>query len=128
MQVNGTGAQITAAGHGDNSLTKPAKQRANKVVRGAHLARELLRHMIAVDVSAVDLHSIFIDQTDIGAQFLQDTQNQSNVADLRDIFDPANAVDQKSRRENGNSSVLCAADLNCTVKRLFAVDYIFLQS
>lgn len=70
MQVDGTNAQITAAGHGDLCFTEPAQQCANQIVGGAHAAGELVGNAAATNAATVNLKRVFIDGAHIGAQFL----------------------------------------------------------
>ena len=125
MQVNGPRAQITAAGHGHLRGAEAAEQSADEVVGGTDLAGQFIGDIGAVHAGTVDLHRAAVDGAHMGAQFLQDLEDQRNIADLGDVFDAAGAVYQQSRRDNGNSGVFRAADIDFTMKGLTALDYIF---
>ena len=127
MQVDGANPQITAAGHGHLRCTKAAQQRANQVIRCAHPAREFVRYTAAANFAAVDFKCVFVDGAHIGTQFLQNFQNNSDIADLRNIFNTAGPIHQQGGRNDCDSGVFCAADFNFSKQRMAAVNNILLQ-
>ena len=127
MLVDGTAAQITSARRGNLRAAEAAEEGPDQVVGGPDLAGQLLRDLGIVDMAAINVHRRPVDGAHIGAQILKDIQDQRNVADLRDILDPADAVHQQGGRDNGNGRVLRAADGNLTKKRFPAVNHILCQ-
>ena len=71
MLVDGThAAEVAAAGHRDLGLAEAAEQRADEVVGGADLVRELLRDLRGGNMAAVDLNIAAVEETDIRAELL----------------------------------------------------------
>ena len=71
MLVDGThAAEVAAAGHRDLGLAEAAEQRADEVVGGADLVRELLRDLRGSNMAAVDLNIAAVEETDIRAELL----------------------------------------------------------
>ena len=68
MLVDGTGAEIAAAGHSDLACTKTAQQRTQEVVAGPHLAGQLVRHFGAINVGGINFIGAAADHADTGAQ------------------------------------------------------------
>ena len=77
---------------------------------------------------AVDLHRVAVDCADIGTQILQNFQAHGNVRNLGDIFNATDPVHQKGSGDNGNSSILCAADFNFSKQGLSTLYNIFCQN
>ncbi len=128
--VNGPppAAEITAAGGGNLGGAEAAQQGADEIIGGADLPGQGVGDPGVADVGAVDLHSGAVDGFDISAQLLENVEDQRHVADLGDVFNAADTVDQKSGGENGHRRVFRAGDLHCAVKRFPAMDHIFRQS
>ena len=126
--VNGPSAEVTAARRGHLGGAEPAQQRPNKVIRGADFPRQLLRHTGVADVGAVHVHRGAVDGAHIGAQLLQNIQNQCHVADLGNVLNAAYPVHQQGGGDYGDGGILRAADVNFSKKRLSAMDHIFCQS
>ena len=126
--VNGPSAEVTAARRGHLGGAEPAQQRPNEVIRGADFPRQLLRHTGVADVGAVHVHRGAVDGANIGAQLLQDVEQQRHVADLRQILNAADPVHQQGGGDDGNGGILGAADIDFTKKRLSAMNYILCQN
>ena len=65
-----TPPKLPAAGHRDLGLAEAAEQRADEVVGGADLVRELLRDLRGGNMAAVDLNIAAVEETDIRAELL----------------------------------------------------------
>ena len=126
--VDGADAEIAAAGHGALCLAEPAKQCADEIVGGPHLPGQLIGGPGGADVAGVDLHRVAVDDTDARAQMLQNLQGQRHIGDLGDVLDPADPVHQQRGGENGDSSVLGAADLYFTKQGMTTLHNILCQS
>ena len=68
MLVDGTGAEVAAAGHSDLACTKTAQQRTQEVVAGPHLAGQLVRHFGAINVGGINFIGAAADHADTGTQ------------------------------------------------------------
>ena len=89
--------------------------------------RQLLRNVGGVDVGAVDLHVGGVEVADGRAEALKNLQKGGHVGNLGDIFDAADAVYQQRGGDDGNGSVLRAADVNLAMERTTAADNVFLH-
>ena len=127
MQVDGAHAEITAAGHGNSGLAEPAQQSAHQIVAGADAAGQLVGGLGGVDGAAVQLHRVAVQNPDLGAQLLQNGEEQRHVADLRHVFNAANAVHQQGGGDDGNGGVLCAADGDLAKQGMTAVDHVLIH-
>ena len=76
---------------------------------------------------AIQLHGVAVQHPNPGAQLLQNIQQQSNIADLRDVFNAAGAVHQQGGGDDSNGGILCAADGNFTKKRPTAANKILIH-
>ena len=128
MLVDGTHAQVTAAGRGNLRPAKAAQQCADEIVGRTDLAGQLIGNVLLVYLGAVQLHSGGVDGAHVGAQVLHDPKDHGYVADVGYIFNPADSIHQKRGGKNGHSGVLRTADLHLTVERLSAVDHILCQN
>ncbi len=128
VQVDGPHAEVAAAGHGHGGLAKPAQQRAHQIVAGADAAGQLIGRPGGVDAAAVQLHGVAVQDADLGAQFLQNGEEQRHVADLRHVFDADNAVHQQGGGDNGNGGVLGAADGNLAKQGMTAADHVLIHN
>ena len=128
MLVNGPdAAKIAASGHGNLRLPETAQQGTDQIIGGANLPGHVVVGPGGVDAAAVDLHRVAVDAADTGTQVLQDFQAKGNVGDLGDVFDAADAVHQKGGGDDGNSGILCAADLYFSKQGFSALYNIFRQ-
>ena len=127
MLVDGADTEVAAAGHGHGSLTEAAKQRAQQIIAGADTARQIVGRAGGVDGAAVDLDGVTVQHTHLGAQLLQNGEEQRDIADLGDVFDAADTVYQQGGRDNGNGGVFRAADGDLAVKLPSAADHVFIQ-
>ena len=118
-------AKVAAAGHGDLRLAEATEQRANEIVGGADLVGKLLRDLRGGNVAAVDLDAAAVEKTDIRAELLQNLEQRGHVGDLRNIFNAADAVDQKSSGNDGDRGIFCAADAHFTKERVTALNDVF---
>ena len=120
-------AEVAAAGHGDFCLTEAAKQGTDEVIGSADLPAQLIIRAGGVDVAAVNLHRVGIDGADGSAQTLQDAKAHGHIGDLGDIFNAADPVHHQGGGDDGDSGVLCTADLHFTKQGFSTLDNIFRQ-
>ena len=120
--------EVAAAGHGDRCLTEAAEQRAEQIVARADLAREVIAGLGRVDAVAVDLHGVLVEDLHLRAHVLENSEQERHVADLRDVFDAAHAVDEQSGRNDGDCGIFRAADLDLPVQGSAAMYYISIQT
>ena len=128
MLVDGSDAEVAAAGHGHGGLAEAAQQRAQQVVAGANAAHQVKGRGGGVDMAAVDLHRVAVQHPDIGPQLLQNGKQQRYVADLGDILNAADPVHQQGGGDDGNGGVFRAADGDFAHQRAAAMDDILIQN
>ena len=126
--VDGPPAEVAAARRGHLGAAETSQKRTDEIIGGADFPRQLVGHFSVADMGAVHVHRGPVHRAHVGAQLLQDGQNQGHIADLGNIFNTADAVHQKRGRDNSHRRVFCSADFNFTVKRLPTADHILCQS
>ena len=80
------------------------------------------------DSVAVQLHGVVIQNTDPGAQLLQDGEEKRHIADLRDILNAAYAIHQKRGGNDGHGGVFRAADGDLAEQGTAAANNVLIQS
>ena len=78
-------------------------------------------------VRAVDLHGGTVDAVHLGAEPLENREEHFHIADLRNVFQTADALHEEDRRYDCNGSVFRAADRNFAMQRSTAADHIFIH-
>ena len=119
--VDGANAEIAAAGHGCLGAAEAAQHGTDQVIGSTDFAHQLKGSILAARIRTVDFDGIFIDITDSGTQLDQDGQKGVGIADLRNIFNTADAFYQECCGNNGNRSVFGAADFHLTTQSRTAV-------
>ena len=127
MLVHRAAAQIAAPRQGDLRPAKPAEQSAHQIIAGTDLPSQLIGHLTVADMGAVHLYGGPVHSADVGAQLLQNLENQRHIADLRDIFNAAYPVYQQGGGNNGDSGVFGSADVDGSVEGIPSVDQILCQ-
>ena len=120
-------AEIAAAGHGGLRRAEPAQHGADEIVRRADFPHQIVRRIRKPRLGAINLHRGFIHTFDPRAKPLQNREEHFHVADLRNVFQPADAIDHQHRRDNRNRSVFRAADFDFPVQRPAAANQISIQ-
>ena len=87
--------QIASCEAEQKKAGETAQQSADEIVRGADAAGQIIGRMGGTDGMAIQLHGVAVQHPDLGAQLLQNIQQQRNIADLRDVFNAAGAVHQQ---------------------------------
>ena len=128
MLVDGTNAEVAAAGHGHGSLTLTAQQRAQQIVTGADAAGQIVAGAGGMDMAAVDLHSVAIQHADTGTQLLQHGEEQRHIADLGNILNAANAIHQQCCGDDAHGGVFRTADGHLAKQGAAATNHILIQS
>ena len=105
MLVDGTDAEVAAAGHGHGGLAEAAQQRADESSSARMRRTRSKDGWVDVDMAAVDLHRVAVQHPDIGPQLLQNGKQQRYVADLGDILNAADPVHQQGSGDDGNGGV-----------------------
>ncbi len=92
MLVDRPDPQVAASRHGDDGVVEPAEERTEKIIGAAHVAGELFRGDIGSDRPGIDFERGFIEVAHTGAHIVEDSRNGSDICNIRDIFNTANAV------------------------------------
>ena len=127
MLLDGPHAEVAAAGHGGLGAAEAAKHCADEIIGSPDLAGQVKGYVLIMYVRTVDLDGGSIDKADLCAHMGQDGQKHVGVADLRDVFNAADAVDHKCCGDDGHGRVFRAADLHLTVEHCAAFDHVFFQ-
>ena len=122
--VDGTDAEIAAAGHGNRCLAEPTQQCAHQIIGRTDLTGKLMGHGAGVDAGAVQFKGGPVNHPNRSAHPGQNIEIKLNIRHIRDVLDSANTVYQQSRRKNCHRCIFCAADLYFTVQRISAVYHI----
>ena len=75
----------------------------------------------------VNLHRRTVDAANAGTQGFQNFQGHGDIADVREIFNTANAFRQNDGGQNRYRGIFRAADLHFTVQTVTADDPKFFQ-
>jgi hypothetical protein len=126
--VDGADAEVAAARHGDACVAEAAQLRADEVIGRANAAHELDGSRDVADVAAVDLDRVAAQAADDRAHVAQDLEKQAHIGNIGYIFNPAGAVHQQRRGENGDGGVFGAGNGDGAVELFAASDQIFNQS
>ena len=109
MQVDGPGAQLTAARVGQLRRPQPGQQRPQENYRGAHLPHEMLR-----DIGAVYRRGINDDGVTLpvgpAAQQAQNVQSGGNVGQVGAVVKHTLPRDKQTGRQDGQDAVLGPVD------------------
>ena len=127
MLVDGTDAEVAAAGHGGLCAAEAAEHCADKVIRRPDLAHEVVGGVLIAHLSAVYLNGGLVDIADLRAKLGENGQQHIGIAYLRHVLYTADAVDHEGCRNYRNGGILRAADLDLTAQCGPAFDYIFLH-
>ena len=101
MKVHLAGADVAAAGHGDNRLAEAADERTHDRRRRAHLRDELVGSLPRGDVGSIDDQRVLVDDLNGGAQVLEHLAHDMHVRDVGDVRERRDA-----RREQGSGHQL----------------------
>ena len=123
----GPDAEIAAAGHRRLGRAEAAQHGAYEIVGRAYLAHQVIGRVSIAHVRAVYVHGARVHNADLRTQMLEYRHEHIRVADLRDILQTAHPVHHERGGDYGHGRVFRAADLNLTVERLSAVNYVFFQ-
>ena len=108
--VDGTDAEVAAAWHRHMRMAEAAKLHADEIIGRTDAPHQLDRSRGVARMAAVDLHRVAGKAPDIGAHVAQNFEQQTDIGNIGNVFDPAGAVDEQCRRENCNRRVLRAGD------------------
>jgi len=120
MLVDGTRAEVAAAGHGHLCLAETGQQRTQKIVAGAHLTGQIVRNVGTGQMGGIDLVGVAVDHLDLCTQNTQDLQAHRHIADIRQIFDHADIRCHNGCRQDAHSRILRAGDDDFAVQGLTA--------
>ena len=128
MLVNGPGtAEVAPAGQRYVRRAKPAQQSTQHVIGSPAAAGGFIGNPAVAQIGAVDFHGVRVYITHLRAKVLQDAQQKRHITDLGHVFNAAGAADHQGRRDNGNSSVFRAADMDLSKQGTTALDNILGQ-
>ena len=82
MLVDGTRAEVAAAGHGHLCLAEAGKQRTEEVVAGAHLAGQIVWHIGSDQMPRIDLVGVAVEHLHLCTQGAQDLEADRHIADI----------------------------------------------
>ena len=127
MLIDGPPAKVAAAGQGDLGPAEPAEQGPHQIIAGADLPGQLIGDLTVSDMGTVYLYRASVDDADVRPQLTEDLEDQGHVADLRHVLDPAHAVHQQGGRDDSDSGVLRAADMDGPMEGIASLDHILGQ-
>ncbi len=127
MLIDGADPEIASARHGDNRMGKAAQKRAEKIVGAPDMACQFVRRHIGMDGSWVDFQRGLVDVPDLCPHIVQNSGNRGHIRNVRDIFDPADAIRKDGGRNNCNRGILCTADGYLTGQPIATSNYKFIQ-
>ena len=125
--VDGTGREGTAAGQGHMAPAVTAKLGTQQVVAGAHLADQIGVGLAVGHIRAVDLHHAGLGPVNGGTHGAHDVQQDADVGDIGDIFDPALAGNKQCGGQDGDHGVLRAGNDHFALQRRSADNFVFRQ-
>ena len=108
--VDGAGAEVAAARHGDLRPAEAAQQRADEVVAGANLPRLRKGRARLAHLAAIELPRRGPDPVHLRTHTQQDINQVVDVGNIGDVFNAALSLNQQRRGDNGNRGVFRAAD------------------
>ena len=127
MLVNGTRGKITAAGQRHMGTAKPAKLNTHQIIAGTHLADQFRIGLGIVHIGTVDFNHTVLHTVNQSAHTLDHIEQNTDIGNIRYVFNSALAIHQKSCRQDSHSRVFRAADGNLSIQGDAAVDYISSQ-
>ena len=125
--IDGTGGEGTAAGQGHMAPAVAAQLGTQQVVAGTHLANQIRIGLTVGNIGAIDLHHAGLDPLGGGTHGAHDVQQDTDIGDVGNIFDPAFAGDKQCCGQDGDHGVLCAGNDHFALKRRTADDFVFRQ-
>ena len=119
VHVNGAGADLAAARHGDARLAETPDQGAEHRDAGAHLGDELVGRLPLVHRGGVDDEraAVCAVPLDDGAEAAHDLLHHGDVGDVRNVMDDGAAVSQKRGGHELERGVLRARHLHFAGER-----------
>ena len=75
-----------------------------------------------MDIGGVDDHHIFFRMLNVSAQTFQNGKQNTDIGNVRNIFNSAYAVYQQRSRQNGDGGIFRAADGDATLQPGAAYD------
>ena len=108
--VNGAGAKVAAAGHGHLGRAETAQQRAQKIIAGAHLAGQIVRHLCTGQAGGINLIGMLIQQPHLCTQGGEGLQRNGHVVNVGHIFQHTFIGGQNGRGQQGHRCIFRTAD------------------
>ena len=127
MLVNGAGSKAAAAGQGHMAITKATQQGAHQIIAGTHLLDQGSLRLRGMDAAGIDDDHIGFRLSHFRAQSPQNGNQNTDIGDIRHIFNSANAIYQQRSGQNGNSGIFGAANGDRAMKLVAANDLISCQ-
>ena len=127
MLIDRPNAEVAAARHRGLSTAETSQHGPDQIVGGTNLTHQVIRGVLIACIGTVDFNCTLIQITDPGPQLSQNCKQGICIADLRDILNPAHALNQKRRRDNRDCCIFCTADFNFAVQRSSAADDILIH-
>ena len=118
VKVDGTNAEVTAAGPTDLRFAKATKLRADEIGRGTHFSHEVVRRRSVTKHRSVDFHRVLIFIDHRCTHFAKDLKREGHIADRRKVFDGALAFGKDGGKNNGKCCVFHPIDENVTIESI----------
>ena len=125
MLINGPRSEVAAAGQRDLRMTEAAELRADQIIGRPDAAHQRVVRLGIAHAGAVDLQRVRAQAADLRTHLIQNFKQQADIGNVRNIFNAADASDQKRRGKDCDCGVFRAADRDNTGKRRAAVDHVF---
>ncbi|MPM09899.1 hypothetical protein SDC9_56222 [bioreactor metagenome] len=127
MLVNGAHPNITATRQRDFRAPKTSEQCSDEVIGGTKFADHLVGCRKIFDKTCVKLNRGGVENSYAHTHGGENADHCGDVADLRDVFNPADTLAEQCAGENGKRRIFRPADGYRTGKRFSAAHHIFFQ-
>ena len=130
VQIDGAGADGTAARKRDTGPAAPRHQRPQDQRRRAHLLDQFVGGFGSGQIAGANRGAMLrpsVTQFDFGAHGGQQFAGGLDVAHLRNIFQDDGFFSEQGRGHGRQGGVLGAADANCSQQRIAAANYKFVH-
>ena len=106
------------------AMAEAAQQRAHQIIAGPHLLHQGRFRLGGVDTGTIDGNGAVHQVADLGTSALQNGTQNTDIRDVRNIFNLARAVYQECSRQNCHGGVLRAADGDAAMQARAALNFV----
>ena len=110
MLVNGSGGKATATGQVCLAATEAAQHRTHEVIAGTQLLHQYRVRLFVLNIGAVNGDNAVILFFNMCTHARQNVKQNTDIGNIRNIFNAATTGNQQGCRKNGNGCIFCAAD------------------